>query len=119
MLFCPVCGEVEGGARLELIENALAAAVTGRLPAGEATARMNHEYLSVAFEHAGCLTQPTGQVRITLPAELLSGRTLALAAQDGTETELPFETDGEEISFILDFTGAEICVMLIRLVPAA
>ena len=119
MLFCPVCGEVEGGARLELIENALAAAVTGRLPAGEATARMNHEYLSVAFEHAGWLTQPTGQVRITLPAELLSGRTLALAAQDGTETELPFETDGEEISFILDFTGAEICVMLIRLVPAA
>ena len=119
MLFCPVCGEVEGGARLELIENALAAAVTGRLPAGEVTARMNHEYLSVAFEHAGWLTQPTGQVRITLPAELLSGRTLALAAQDGTETELPFETDGEEISFILDFTGAEICVMLIRLVPAA
>ena len=32
---CPVCGQTENGKRLEMIEGAAAAAVTGKLPAGE------------------------------------------------------------------------------------
>lgn len=35
LIFCPVCGNVKNGERLELIEKALATAVTGKLPAGK------------------------------------------------------------------------------------
>ena len=117
LIFCPVCGAVKNGERLGLIEKALAAAVTDKLPAGEVVVRMHDAYLSIAFEYAGKLTAPTGQVKITLPAELtelLKGKTLTLVALDGSETEIPFEIDGEKISFTLDFTDTEIPVMLIR-----
>ena len=119
LIFCPVCGQAENGQRLERIEKARAAAVTGKLPAGEVIARMNGEYLSLAFELSGRVTQPTGQVKITLPAEALAGRNLSLIAQDGTQTDLPFEMKGDKISFTLDFTEAEIPVMLIRLISEA
>ena len=119
MIFCPVCGEVENGARLERIEKAMAVAETGKLPAGELIARMNEAYLSLAFEYAGKVAEPTGQVKITLPAELLAGKTLTRVALDGTETEVAFEIDGEEASFTLDFTADEIPVILIRLTDAA
>lgn len=119
LIFCPVCGEVENGTRLERIEKAMAVAETGKLPAGELIARMNEAYLSLAFEYAGKVAEPTGQVKITLPAELLAGKTLTRVALDGTETEVAFEIDGEEASFTLDFTADEIPVILIRLTDAA
>ena len=119
LAFCPVCGEVENGERLELIAKALVTVVTGRIPAGEVVARMHNEYLSIAFEYAGKLIAPTGQVKITLPAELLEGKILTLIAPDGTETEIHFEIDGEKAFFTLDFTEAEIPVMLIRTNPEA
>lgn len=115
--FCPVCGEVENGERLELIENVSAVAVTGELPMGEAVVRMNTEYLTVAFEYAGECTVPTGQAQFTLPAELLEGVDLVMVTQDGAETELTFEENDVEITFVLDFTDVEIPVMLIRIVP--
>ena len=117
LVFCPVCGDVENGDRLELIEEAQAEAVTEKLPKGELVARTNDEYLSIAFEYAGKLTTPAGQVKITLPADLVKGKTLTLIAADGTETDLAFEIDseGEYASFTLDFTDAELPVMLIRL----
>ena len=119
LIFCPVCGEVENGTRLERIEKAMAVAETGKLPAGELIARMNDAYLSLAFEYAGKVATPTGQVKITLPAELLAGKKLTAIALDGTETEVAFEIDGEEASFTLDFTADEIPVILIRLTDAA
>ena len=119
LIFCPVCGEVENGTRLERIEKTMAVAETGKLPAGELIARMNEAYLSLAFEYAGKVAEPTGQVKITLPAELLAGKTLTRVALDGTETEVAFEIDGEEASFTLDFTADEIPVILIRLTDAA
>ena len=122
LILCPVCGAVKNGERLERIEKALAAAVTGKLPAGEVVVRMNDAYLSIAFEYAGKLTVPAGQENITLPAELtelLEGKTLTLVALDGSETEIPFEIDEEKISFTLDFTDAEIPMMLIRANPEA
>ena len=119
MIFCPVCGEVENGTRLERIEKTLAVAETGKLPAGELIARMNDAYLSLAFEYAGKVATPTGQVKITLPAELLAGKTLTRVALDGTETEVTFEVKDGEASFTLDFTADEIPVILIRLTDAA
>ena len=118
LIFCPVCGQVENGARLERIEKAMAVAETGKLPAGELIARMNEAYLSLAFEYAGKITEPTGQVKITLPAELLAGKTLTRVALDGRETEVTFEIDGEEASFTLDFTEDEMPVILIRIETA-
>ncbi len=112
---CPVCGQTENGKRLEMIEGATAAAVTGKLPAGEVTARTNGDYLILTFEYAGKLTQPTGQVKFTLPVDLPEGRQLVRIAPNGAQAELPYEINGREISFVLDFTESEIPAMLIRL----
>mgnify|MGYP006955209437 CR=1 FL=1 len=60
LTFCPVCGQAENAAQLEKIEAATAWANSGSLSAEDVTARTNGEYLSVAFEPAGSLTQPTG-----------------------------------------------------------
>ena len=117
LIFCPVCGQAENAAQLEKIEAATAWALSGSLSAEDVTARTNGEYLSVAFETAGSLTQPTGRVRLALPAELLEGKTLVRIAPDGTQTELPFETERGKRIYTLDFANSELPVMLFRLVP--
>ena len=117
LTFCPVCGQAENAAQLEKIEAATAWANSGSLSAEDVTARTNGEYLSVAFETAGSLTQPTGLVRLALPAGLLEGKTLVRIAPDGTQTELPFETERGTIIFTLDFANSALPVMLFRLVP--
>ena len=117
LTFCPVCGQAENAAQLEKIEAATAWANSGSLSAEDVTARTNGEYLSVAFETAGSLTQPTGRVRLALPAGLLEGKTLVRIAPDGTQTELPFETERGKRIYTLDFANSELPVMLFRLVP--
>lgn len=117
LTFCPVCGQAENAAQLEKIEAATAWAASGSLSAEDVTARTNGEYLSVAFETAGSLTQPTGRVRLALPAGLLEGKTLVRIAPDGTQTELPFETEHGKRIYTLDFANSELPVMLFRLVP--
>lgn len=117
LTFCPVCGQAENAAQLEMIEAATAWAASGSLSAEDVTARTNGEYLSVAFETAGSLTQPTGRVRLALPAGLLEGKTLVRIAPDGTQTELPFETERGKRIYTLDFADSELPVMLFRLVP--
>ena len=117
LTFCPVCGQAENAAQLEMIEAATAWANSGSLSAEDVTARTNGEYLSVAFETAGSLTQPTGRVRLALPAGLLEGKTLVRIAPDGTQTELPFETERGTIILTLDFANSALPVMLFRLVP--
>ena len=117
LTFCPVCGQAENAAQLEMIEAATAWAISGSLSAEDVTARTNGEYLSVAFETAGSLTQPTGLVRLALPAGLLEGKTLVRIAPDGTQTEMPFETERGTIILTLDFANSELPVMLFRLVP--
>lgn len=115
LTFCPVCGQAENAAQLEKIEAATAWAASGSLSAEDVTARTNGEYLSVAFETAGSLTQPTGRVRLALPAGLLEGKTLVRIAPDGTQTELPFETERGTIILTLDFANSALPVMLFRL----
>ena len=117
LTFCPVCGQAENAAQLEKIEAATAWANSGSLSAEDVTARTNGEYLSVAFETAGSLTQPTGRVRLALPAGLLEGKTLVRIAPDGTQTELPFEAKNGKLIFTLDFANSELPVMLFRLLP--
>lgn len=117
LTFCPVCGQAENAAQLEKIEAATAWANSGSLSAEDVTARTNGEYLSVAFETAGSLTQPTGRVRLALPAGLLEGKMLVRIAPDGTQTELPFETERGKRIYTLDFANSELPVMLFRLVP--
>ena len=117
LTFCPVCGQAENAAQLEKLEAATAWALSGSLSAEDVTARTNGEYLSVAFETAGSLTQPTGRVRLALPAGLLEGKKLVRIAPDGTQTEMPFETERGKIILTLDFVNSELPVMLFRLVP--
>ena len=117
LTFCPVCGQAENAAQLEKIEAATAWPLSGSLSAEDVTARTNGEYLSVAFETAGSLMQPTGRVRLALPAGLLEGKKLVRIAPDGTQTELPFEAKNGRFIFTLDFANSELPVMLFRLVP--
>lgn len=117
LTFCPVCGQAENAAQLEKLEAATAWPLSGSLSAEDVTARTNGEYLSVAFETAGSLTQPTGRVRLALPAGLLEGKKLVRIAPDGTQMELPFEAKNGRLIFTLDFANSELPVMLFRLVP--
>ena len=117
LTFCPVCGQAENAAQLEKIEAATAWTISGSLSAADVTARTNGEYLSVAFETAGSLTQPTGLVRLALPAGLLEGKKLVRITPDGTQTEMPFEAKNGKLIFTLDFANSELPVMLFRLLP--
>ena len=119
---CPVCGNVSDGIHLALVEEVTAEGE--HLPYGELVLRMGetangNTLLSVCFEVSGKLTQPKGEVKITLPAELLNGVTLALLNADDTEIDLPYIVEGENAVFTLNFTDAEIPTALIRLIPTA
>ena len=119
---CPVCGNVSDGTHLALVEEVTAEGE--HLPYGEPVLRMGetangNTLLSVCFEVSGKLTRPKGEVKITLPAELLNGVTLALLNADGTEIDLPYIVEGENAVFTLNFTDAEISTALIRLIPTA
>ena len=119
---CPVCGNVSDGTHLALVEEVKAEGE--HLPYGELVLRMGetangNTLLSVCFEVSGKLTRPKGEVKITMPAELLNGVTLALLNADDTEIDLPYIVEGENAVFTLDFTAAEIPTALIRLIPTA
>ena len=119
---CPVCGNVSDGTHLKLVEEVTAEGE--HLPYGELVLRMGetangNTLLSVCFEVSGKLTRPKGEVKITLPAELLNGVTLALLNADDTEIDLPYIVEGENAVFTLNFTDAEIPTALIRLIPTA
>ena len=119
---CPVCGNVSDGIHLALVEEVTAEGE--HLPYGELVLRMGetangNTLLSVCFEVSGKLTQPKGEVKITMPADLLNGVTLVLLNADGTEIDLPYIVEGENAVLTLDFTDAEIPTALIRLIPTA
>ena len=119
---CPVCGNVSDGTHLALVEEVKAEGE--HLPYGELVLRMGetangNTLLSVCFEVSGKLTRPKGEVKITMPAELLNGVTLALLNADGTEIDLPYIVEGENAVFTLNFTDAELPTALIRLIPTA
>lgn len=124
---CPVCGDISDGAHLALIDTAKAAGK--HLPTGEQTVRMGDtengdKFMTVAFEYAGKLTQPEGEVEIALPAELLADCTLSIVNADGTETDLSCTTEDAISAFTLNFEKTESAEQLpaahlIRLIPKA
>ena len=119
---CPVCGNVSDSTHLALVEEVKAEGE--HLPYGELVLRIGetangNTLLSVCFEVSGKLTQPKGEVKITMPAEMLNGVTLALLNADDTEIDLPYIVEGENAVFTLDFTDVEIPTALIRLIPTA
>ena len=119
---CPVCGNVSDSTHLALVEEVTAEGA--HLPYGELVLRMGetangNTLLSVCFEVSGKLTQPKGEVKITMPADLLNGVTLALLNADDTEIDLPYIVEGENAVFTLNFTDAELPTALIRLIPTA
>ena len=122
LTLCPICGNVSDGTRLALVKEVTAEGK--HLPQGEPVLRMGeiangNTLLSVCFEYSGKLTQPKGEVKIALPAELLDGVTLALLNADGMEVNLPYTVEGENAVFTLDFSDAEIPTVLVRLIPTA
>ena len=122
LTLCPVCGNVSDGTHLKLVEEVTAEGE--HLPHGELALRMGeiangNTLLSVCFEVSGKLTQPKGEVKITMPAELLNGVTLALLNADDTEIDLPYIVEGENAVFTLNFTDVEIPTALIRLILTA
>ena len=121
---CPVCGAVSDGTELALVDAAKGTAMTGALPRGELVVRMGtlangQTVLLAAFEYSGRLEQPTGAVKIALPAALLEGCMLELLGADSAEISV--ETDGDEAAIVLDFAPVEgeKPVRAMLLVPAA
>ena len=120
---CPVCGLVSDGTRLALID-ASVKTLSDRIPRGEAVLRLGtlqsgEQILSVGFEYGGRLSQLTGQVEITLPAELLDGYALMLLNADGAETMLFYTLNGGEATFTLDFAAGENRALVLRLAPVS
>ena len=119
-----MCGEVSDGALLKLIDQTAAQPITRWLPAGEQVLRLgtleNGELvLTTAFEISGQLTQPTGMVQFTLPAEHLEGMALTILHADGTEEPLDYTVAGKTATFTLDFTDQKTPAMTLRLTPEA
>ena len=125
--FCPVCGAVSTGERLELVEGARACAVNGALPRGELVLRVGaladgRRVMSVAMEYAGALEQPLVEVEISVPAEacalwapapltqscaLAEAWSLQLYAQDGALLEIACAAGEAALTFRIDFTPVE------------
>ena len=98
--------------------------LSDRIPRGEAVLRLGmlqsgEQILSVGFEYGGRLSQLTGQVEVTLPAELLDGYALMLPDADGAETMLFYTLNGGEATFTWDFAAGENRAMVLRLAPVS
>jgi len=120
--FCPVCGTVNDGAHLALID-ASVEILSGRIPYGEPVLRLgalqnSEKLLSVGFEYGGRLYKASCKVKITLPAALVKGCALHILAVDGTETELTFTVTDDMAIFTLNFDAQdEPPVRVLHLVP--
>lgn len=76
--FCPICGEVENGPRLELIQGAQVQAE--RPPAGEAIVRQGSGVVSVAFARKGRFSRLYAPATVILPFETSQGKEIVLDA---------------------------------------
>ena len=82
--FCPICGEVENGSRLALIQGAQVQAK--RPPAGEAIVRQGNGVVSVTFARQGRLSRLYAPATVILPFETSQGAEIVL---DFSPDELP------------------------------
>ena len=128
LTLCSVCGGTSSGERLLPVDGAGAQAVTKTLPRGDLTLRRGTlgdgtELLSIAFEHAANLEQPTGKVRFSLPADAFLGYSFRLIKADGSADDIPYTLHNGVLTFELDFTPvagtAPSPAVLIQLIPPA
>ena len=113
---CPICGRVSDGARLTLVENTSAKAVTNRLPGGELVVRTGdtadgEKLLSVGFSKGGRLLKTHGRVAITLPADVLNGYAIKTAGTDGTETDIEYTVEDGKATFTVDLSKQNAAVL--------
>ncbi|MGM9604207.1 MAG: hypothetical protein ACI3XG_04010 [Faecousia sp.] len=123
---CPVCGELNDGGRLELVEEAAVRPITGWTPEGDMVLRCGtlengEKVICVGFEFDARLVSCTGLTEFTVPAELVEGYALMLLDDQGGETELEVETNASGAAFTLNFygnaQGKRTPVRMIHLVP--
>ncbi len=118
---CPVCGYREGMKALTAVRGAKAkgAAPDGVLRVFVSERDAAYRLLVVAFESDGRVLQPKGEVTVTLPAEIINGDSLALIGPEGEETPVDYETDGEQVTFTLNFMpdGQPVSALILKLTP--
>ncbi len=110
--FCPVCGATDGE---PLPPVAVAAEAINALPQGEFVAWLGTSadgaaFLAVAYEQGGVPVERSGEARVSVPGDVLSGL---------TPDDIAFEAQGGQITLILDFSTTETPVFLVALKPAA
>ena len=118
---CPVCGYREGMKALTAVRGGK---VKGAVPDGVLRVFVSEwdaafRLMVIAFESDGRLVQPKGEVTVTLPAEIINGDSLALVGPEGEETPVDYETDGEKITFTLNFMSREgpLSALALKLLP--
>lgn len=123
---CPVCGELSDGGRLEMVEDVKTTPITGWTPEGDLLFRAGslengEKVICVSFEFDARLTQCYGEIKFTVPKDILDGYKLMLLDDEGGETELKVETKSKTATFTLDFNtleqGRRIPVRMLHLVP--
>ncbi len=126
--FCPICGRIEDAAKLEIVRSV---EVYGEnLPKGEPILRMGtlengETILGIAFEYAGAITRPEGEITFEVPIEGMTEYTFNILNEDGTETELPFTADETagiitlKLTFVSDEMQSEKPIKVLHLIPSA
>ena len=109
---CPICGAVSDGTVIP----AVSASASGKgIPSGDLIVRKGdvggEAVMSIGFEFGGRLTQPKGNIKISLPTSVVSGYTLSVLSADGTETPLSATADGDTTTFTVNFDGIEAAVL--------
>jgi hypothetical protein len=109
---CPICGAVSDGTVIP----AVSASASGKgIPSGDLIVRKGdvggEAVMSIGFEFGGQLTQPKGNIKISLPTSVVSGCTLSVLSADGTETPLSATADGDTTTFTVNFDGIEAAVL--------
>lgn len=125
---CPVCGQLSDGGRLEMVEDVKTTPITAWTPEGDLLFRAGslengEKIICVSFEFDARLTQCYGNIKFTVPAELVEGSKVMLLDADGGETELEVESNGKTADFALNFNtiedGHRTPVRMLHLVPVS
>lgn len=122
---CPICGYISDDEQLDLIADVTVQKETefdGEAILRMGTLKSGEAIISVCFENDGQITQPIDTVTISLPADTISGCSLVLLSEDGTESVIEICEENDVVSFVLDYTVADgeeaTPLRVIRLVEA-
>ena len=107
---CPICGYISDEVQLDLIADGTVQNETefdgepilrmGTLESGEVL-------ISVCFENDDQIAQPIDTVTESLSADTISGYSLVLLSEDGTESVIEICEENGIVTFVLDYTVAD------------